>query len=210
MKRQKKSKLTYCVAAVLAASLVTNYAALNKYEEVNNIVTMQQNKLVEYAATVARLESRLLTYGSSYVVPSPVPRRYLDVPLDKDLQSYIWSLCYNYDIVDYYELIYAVIEVESNFNPLDISETNDYGLMQINVVNHEHLADVLGVTDFLDPYQNVHCGVYLLSLLLHKYSVDDALMAYNMGEYGASKLWSRGIHTTAYVNAVMEDYTKYI
>jgi soluble lytic murein transglycosylase-like protein len=120
-------------------------------------------------------------------------------------------MCYNYDISEYYELVYAVIKTESNFNPSEISSTNDYGLMQINVVNHNYLSNTLGIVDFLDPYQNVQGGIYLLASLLHKYdNINRALMAYNMGEAGAATLWSRGKTSTQYTEAVLSNYKEYI
>lgn len=126
-----------------------------------------------------------------------------DIKLSEDLQKYTWALCYVYGIVDYYDLVLAVMWHESLFDANAISGTGDYGLMQINECNHTHLQEVLGVDDFLDPYDNIESGVYILSGLIHKYqSVEESLMAYNMGPGTASKLWARGIYATDYVENV--------
>lgn len=152
----------------------------------------------------------LSTYDAEYVVSNPDVPRYFDVPLDEDLQSFIWTLCYEYGIEDYYGLIFALIQTESNFTSNVISATNDYGLMQINTCNHSWLRSELGITDFLDPYQNARAGVYMISMLLHRYGNEaDALMAYNLGEGGAARLWRQGIHSTGYTRTVLAFYENY-
>ena len=128
-----------------------------------------------------------------------------NVPLDATLQRYTYNLCVDYEIEEYYPLVLAVMWRESEFVPTLISKTNDYGLMQINKINHEWLSEKLGITDFLDEEQNIHAGVFMLSLYLHKYEdIDKALMAYNMGEAGAKKRWDAGIYSTNYTRTTRE------
>lgn len=133
----------------------------------------------------------------------------LDVPLDESLQEYVYWMADAYDVD--FTFLMALICNESNFQADIISATNDYGLMQINQKNHEWLSNAVGVTDFLDPYQNVQAGLYVLFNLFEKY--DDphmVLMAYNMGESGASKLWDQGIYQTNYSNRVLEYQEAYL
>lgn len=136
----------------------------------------------------------------------------LDVPLDADIQEFIYCLSYDYSID--FPFVMAVIEHESTFKSGVISKTNDYGLMQINIGNHEWLSKTLGIADFTDPYENVRAGLYILKNLFEKY--DDptmVLMAYNMGETGASKLWNNGIYSTTYSQEILaqaELYTQEI
>ena len=134
---------------------------------------------------------------------------YFDVPLSKELQDYIRNLCDEYSVP--MELVIAVIDVESTFRADLVSETNDYGLMQINKCNHEWLTDKLGVTDFLDPYQNINSGVHILSghLEVTNGDIELALMRYNNGATGAKKLWDKGIYSTAYTQKVMTAYESY-
>lgn len=134
---------------------------------------------------------------------------YFDVPLSKELQDYIRNLCDEYGVP--IELVIAVIDVESTFRADVVSETNDYGLMQINKCNHEWLTDKLGVTDFLDPYQNINSGVHILSghLEVTNGDIELALMRYNNGATGAKKLWDKGIYSTAYTQKVMTAYESY-
>ena len=134
---------------------------------------------------------------------------YWDVPLSKELQDYIRTLCEEYSVPE--ELILAMIEVESSFRPTVISASGDYGYMQINECNHEWLTEELGVTDFLDPYQNILCGVYIISGHLEKTESDaaKALMRYNCGATGAWRLWQKGIYSTEYTRKVMSAYEIY-
>lgn len=128
-----------------------------------------------------------------------------NVPLDDALQRHTYNLCVDYEVEEHYPLVLAVMWRESEFVPTIISKTNDYGLMQINKVNHKWLSEKLEITDFLDEEQNIHAGVFMLSLYLHKYEdIDKALMAYNMGENGAKKRWAAGTYTTNYTRTTRE------
>lgn len=129
---------------------------------------------------------------------------YYDIPLSKELQLYTYTRCVDYGIADHYELVLAMMWQESNFTPDTISKTNDYGIMQINACNHEWLRDVLGTTNFLDASQNIDAGTYIISKMLLKYEDEHkALMAYNMGERGASLNWEAGIYTSNYSRGVV-------
>lgn len=126
----------------------------------------------------------------------------LDVPLDEDLQEFIFYLCAGYDID--FTFAMAMIQQESNFDADVVSATNDYGLMQINQCNLDYIEEALGITDILEPYNNVRAGLFILRKLFEKYETPErVLMAYNMGEGGASKLWGQGIFETNYSRAVL-------
>ena len=135
---------------------------------------------------------------------------YFDVPLSTDLQDYIREICEEKEVP--MELVIAMIDVESSFTADVISRTNDYGLMQINICNHETLTKNLDVTDFLDPYQNVKCGIYIIAGHLQKTDGEIvlALMRYNCGATGAKKLWDKGIYSTDYTDKIMTAYNSYI
>lgn len=134
---------------------------------------------------------------------------YLDIPLSAELQDYIRDLCDTYDVP--FELVIALIDVESSFRPGIVSKTNDYGYMQINICNHEWLSEELGIADFLDPEQNILAGVYILSSHLEATNGDPvaALMRYNCGVAGAKRLWAQGIYSTSYTDKVMAAYEAY-
>ena len=134
---------------------------------------------------------------------------YFDIPLDNELQDYIRNLCESYDVP--MELVIAMIYQESSFRAGVVSGSDDYGLMQINTINHEWLQEELGITDFLDPYQNVLCGIHIISGHLAKTDgdIELALMRYNCGATGAKRLWDKGIYQTDYTQKIMTYYEFY-
>lgn len=134
---------------------------------------------------------------------------YFDVPLSHSLQRFIYEVCADENVP--VTLIYAMIEHESQFDPEIISKTDDYGLMQINAVNHTWLNEEYRCADMLDPYQNVFCGVKIIGAYVNRYDGDltKALMAYNMGDYGARKAWENGVDKISYSTTIltlMENY----
>lgn len=130
---------------------------------------------------------------------------YYDVPLDDGLQEYAQDLCEEYDF-PYYDIIVAMIGHESSYRETVVSQTNDYGYMQINACNHDWLREELGVTDMLDGQQNILSGIYILQGLYHKYDdIGLALMAYNCGEYGAELLWEDGVFSTNYSRSIQQE-----
>lgn len=132
----------------------------------------------------------------------------IPVTFGEDLQEFTYYLSAAYDID--YTLVLAIISKESAFMPDGISSTNDYGLMQINACNHEWLTEELGITDFIDPYENIKAGLFILRGLFEKYdSTSKVLMTYNMGENGASKLWEQGIFESNYSKDVLQRQETY-
>lgn len=127
----------------------------------------------------------------------------LNVPMDEDLQEFIFYLSQAYEMD--FTFVMALIQQESGYKPDVISRTNDYGLMQINEINHPYLQEQLGITDFTEPYGNVRAGMFILRKLFEKYETPDkVLMAYNMGETGASRLWKQGIFESNYSKSVLQ------
>lgn len=127
-----------------------------------------------------------------------------NIPLSEELQEYTYEMCSYYDIVDCYEIILGMMWRESHFKADAVSNTGDYGIMQINECNHDYLRDSLGIVDIMDPYRNIEGGVYIFSTLMHKYEdAHKALMAYNMGSGGAAKHWARGTYSSNYSRDIL-------
>lgn len=134
--------------------------------------------------------------------------QFYDVPLSHSLQRYIYEICADENVP--VSLVMAMIQHESDFNPEEVSSTDDYGLMQINIVNHSVLEEQYKTADLTNPYQNVFCGIKMIGAYISQYGdYSKALMAYNMGEYGAKKAWANGIESTSYsksILALMQEY----
>lgn len=133
--------------------------------------------------------------------PAPVQAR-INCPLDDETQQMILDKAEHFNID--FAFTMAVIFKESSFNP-NADSGSSVGLMQINRINHKWLSEEVGFTDFWDPEQNVTAGLYMLRDLFEKYE-DPALvlMAYNMGETGAKRLWDKGIYTSDYAEGVLQ------
>lgn len=146
-------------------------------------------KILFYAAALLSVGLAIYPQNSQANFQAPVgkvfaveqPDKLYDVPLDTDLQTHIRELCENYGVD--MPLVLAVIGQESNYDPAAIGDNgNSIGLMQIQPMHHRQRMDRLGITDLLDPYQNVAVGIDLLSeLLADSGDAEWAVTAYNAG-----------------------------
>lgn len=183
---------TWFISAGVAESNKANEVAVNEEKEV------LQREIERLELVV---ENGTFFQGNDEWQAEDVP--YYDIPLSKELQLYTYTKCEDLGIGNYYELVLAMMWQESDFKPNTISKTNDYGIMQINICNHEWLSEELGITDFLDPYQSIDAGTHIIASLLLKYQdLHKALMAYNYGEAGARSHWNRGTYTSSYSREV--------
>lgn len=108
-----------------------------------------------------------------------------DVPLDGETQAFLRSACEEAGIT--YELALAVIRQETDFRNIVGDNGDSIGYMQIQPRWNEERMERLGVTDLADPYSNFRVGCDFIAELLSKYTLEEALTAYNSGKAGQSE-----------------------
>lgn len=127
------------------------------------------------------------------------------IPLSYELQEFTFNKCKERGLE--YELVLAIMWRESRFkiNAVNYNSngTCDNGIMQINDVNRKWLREKYGITDLMDPYQNINAGTAMLGELTQKYGPHNALMAYQYGEGGMQAQFKKG-NTTSH--AIQEAY----
>lgn len=149
--------------------------------------------LAQQTAAAPATEYVTLAYMAVQPEAEQEPELLYDVPMSDELQRYVREQAERQGVP--FEIAIAVIERESSYQPDAVSDTGDFGLMQINICNHRWLYEELGITDVMDPEQNIEAGLYILGRAFQKYDdPDKALMAYNMGDSGMKAAWSKGQH----------------
>ncbi len=102
------------------------------------------------------------------------------------------------------ELVHAVVQAESNYQPLAKSMMGARGLMQVM----PDTAKDFGILDLYDPQNNLEAGVQYLKFLLTRFDVKRAIAAYNAGPATVRKY--QGIppfqETQNYVKKVYSEY----
>lgn len=201
IKRKKQKKMIIWLAVILAFTLFliivycsdnTGKSRIDSKEHISYVEPvelMMSDGDAEEDFENEKIESAL--YENGYFRS--------DVPLDGETQALLHSACEEAGIT--YELALAVIRKETGFQNVMGDNGNSYGYMQIQPRWHEDRMERLGVTDLTDPYSNFRVGCDFLAELLSKYTLEEALTAYNSGKPGKSE------YATSVMN-YMDEYNR--
>ena len=182
----KKRYIIACLAFILVFPAVCIFTV-----HTEEMAVIPTTELATELATILQQETTLQPF-------EPLP-----IPLDVNLQWYIIQKCEAKAIPP--ELVIALIWRESRYQADVISSTGDYGLMQINKINHAELSKKLNISDWIEPYQNIKAGIYILDgCIEHTDTYDKALMCYNLGKTGANRLFTQGVYSTPFSRSVIE------
>jgi len=208
---QRRAAVLLAVAAVLAVVVVT-LAAFAKQDSETKSLAARDEYITPVVCTIPEEAREKLDAPQSLfpeVSMTPEISEALEepecvsekIPLPGELQLHLAAACEEYSVP--LEIALGCIETESSFQENAGTETC-YGYMQINSINLAWLGDI-GVTDLLDPCQNITAGVYMLGDLYERYGDWHlALTAYNFGEARAQKhVFSKGLTSTKYSRKVM-------
>ena len=161
----------------------------------------EPNEQPDVILTLAEEPQPIACQVCTQIAPAVQAKTYRDIPLSHELQDIADKACEKYQVPQ--DVLYAVMEVESGYQT-DARNGECYGLMQIHTVNLPYLNEKIGTTDLSNPEQNIEAGAFILGGYLAKYSLTDSLMAYNLGEGGAKRLWAQGVHETGYTEKVLK------
>ena len=178
--------------------LFTVVAALTALAYLMQLVPRETKVLPKEIASPARITVRIPEHNEPANIYSE------EVPLSNGWQCWTQDLCRRYGID--YALMLGLMETESSFR-LGADSGWAFGVCQIGYINADWLADE-GV-DIFTTSGNIEAACIILSDYLSRYTTDQALMAYNQGEYGASEDWDSGIYQSDYSRAVQEAAEKW-
>lgn len=129
----------------------------------------------------AKEETTTATYYEEITEDNSSYEQYIDlVPLEPEIVKYVVKKSQEKGIDP--ALIFAVIEIESNFDPIAKNQ-GCIGLMQVNskIYDKPDMAEA----SLISPSLNIDAGIEILSTYLKKYPTEKALTCYNMGEHRA-------------------------
>lgn len=101
-----------------------------------------------------------------------------------------YDILKHYASPELYELYYAMITVESNWNENAVSPTNDHGLMQINKPTWSKKFDFDRI---YDPTYNINVGIYIFEncLAASNGDIHAALIKYNGSKSYPYKIYAK-------------------
>ena len=184
------------MALLILAAMLSKPACLNTSEP-EIILKIEKIKIPDNSQE-AKSENEEYIYYT-------VPQEYVmnGGEFSKELQEFTQDICKERSLS--YPLVLALIERETGYRNVGPNGCGSTGYMQIIPKWHEERMKKFGVVDLLEPEGNIMVGIDYLTELFGKYhEVNLVLMAYNMGESGAKKLWEDGVYSSDYADYIME------
>ena len=186
---------------------------------IEEIVTKEvENQIIEVGTSVSTVSRNSVNRVTAKDLAVDSNFKLYNIGLGADYQRYAYNMAKKYGIP--YETFIALMYVESGFNFNSKSATNDYGICQINMCNFSYLKRNIGITDLLNPYDNIKAGAYWLGRYYKSWSKNcsgellerNALNAYNFGDVGYRNYLKAGgtAYSWRYANKVMEVKAKLI
>lgn len=194
----KKYLFTLCV--FMASLFLFSFVANSDFEKVEALPKQEETTtIIEIPPIVDTTPSPVTPPEKDYI--------FYDVPFDMDTQKEIIEICSEYDIS--YELILGMISVESTFKSNNIGDGGDsFGLMQIQPKWWYEIMEREGVTDLLNPFQNIRCGCAIVRELKNTYGTEyRALQAYNTGNPDSNNGYAEKVYRHIDALVVLEAKT---
>jgi len=169
--------------------------------------SQSSRKVVASTAPVAAAAASFSNLPAESQVTSPAAESVSDLPsklAPPDMDSIIEQAASKHQIDP--DLVRAIVQVESNYDPYAVSPKGARGLMQLIPAT----AQRFGVANVFDPRANLDGGIRYLKYLLGMYGGDLqlTLAAYNAGENSVAR--SRGVpayrETQNYIRKIGELY----
>jgi soluble lytic murein transglycosylase-like protein len=170
-------RIPLIAALLLGVSAHHASAQIYAWRDANGTLVLSDRKL-ESSATAYEVPGAPAYRSTTPAAPLSAVERYEPLVLEYSSRESLRP-----------ELVRAVIQVESGYNPWATSPKGAMGLMQLM----PQTARELGVDNPYDPAENIRGGTRYLRLLLDKYSGSEelALAAYNAGSGAVDRYGQR-------------------
>ena len=176
------------ISFLIFLSFILAIQMLQSIDETNSKIDDLINQISEIQKEQEDIEIRINEQEEITLAEQTAYKR--DVPLSDEIQKFTYDICTEYEVD--YDLVLSIMREESQYTAGLISDTGDYGIMQINIINHDWLAEI-GLYDMLDERQNITAGVIILSQLQKEFNnPESVLMAYNLGAGKAKEYLLQG------------------
>jgi len=162
------SRIVFFAAVILALASPVSAQIYSWHDEAGNLVLSDQKHQGQATVAPSYAVPHADAVRTTKVVPESGAAAYDDLILTESRQNGVRT-----------DLVRAVIQVESGFNPGARSPKGAMGLMQLMPAT----AQQFGVRNPFNPNENVKAGVAYLRQLLDRYDDNEelALAAYNAG-----------------------------